>query len=343
MRGCELRNTHAPSDQESQREFYFLLRGDNEYLALGELRALLEAYNEYSKMHCYTMLCTVETREEVARELVNRAGFIKEAGVVHGVYDVFCEEDAVDAGKAVSGKPVYSTILKATVSDEDALGFLKSSGIKRSYRRGLGYRLYFTDGYAVLGSALFIGELNRVIEKSRSRPFKRSIALKPDLARALVNLTRARRGDILVDPFAGTGMVIIEAWSMGVLGLGVDIDYRVAMGMRSNIEFYRAPLIPLIGDSSVLLFREVDRVATDLPYGRGASTHGVEIRELYESFIQRMSEYLSSRGYASFLAPIWLEDYVDELITRYGFRLVERYYDYVHGGLVRVVSVVRKW
>jgi len=42
------------------------------------------------------------------------------------------------------------------------------------------------------------------------------------------------------------------------------------------------------------------------------------------------------------MTPLWLEDYVDELISQYGFKLTERYYDYVHGQLTRVINVVRK-
>jgi tRNA (guanine10-N2)-dimethyltransferase len=335
--------TSALTTTSERRLLYFLLRGENELLATGELRALLEAVGLDVKLNCYTMLCTVEAPIEAAREVFERAGFTREVGVVLGVYDAYSEDDAKLLKSELKGVRVYSTILKSTVPKDVAAMFTRVAEIAPGYRSKSRHALFFTDGFAVLGERLWIKDVESLIERGRKRPFTRSIAIRPDVARALINLTRARRGDILIDPFAGTGTILLEAWDMGVLAIGVDVDYELVRGMQMNISHASAPCIAILGDSAINVYREVDRVATDLPYGRGASTHGAEIKALYESFIHRLSEYLSKRGFAAFMSPLWLEDTVDEHLSMYGFKLVERYYDYVHGGLTRVISVVRRW
>ncbi|MEM1642678.1 MAG: RNA methyltransferase [Desulfurococcaceae archaeon] len=318
---------------------YFVLRGDNEHLARGELRALLEVFGEKCFVECYPMLCLSDCSEVVATGVTARAGFVKEAGRVIGVFNVYSEGDAREAG-VVLGGVAHVSVFKSTVSSSAVEEFKRRAGVVEKIG-GLGEkRLIFTSGLAVAGVKLSEQSYGELLKRARSLPFRRSISLTPDLARALVNLSRARRGCVLVDPFAGTGMILVEAWSMGVRGVAVDVDWRLVKGMKQNFEHLGVNAVPVVGDSRYSVFGEVDHVATDLPYGRGASTHGAEIRELYRLFFERLSEYLSRRGYACFMAPLWLEDYVDDVLDSSGFKLVGRYYDYVHSSLTRSISVV---
>ncbi|MGC8983160.1 MAG: TRM11 family SAM-dependent methyltransferase [Desulfurococcaceae archaeon] len=324
-----------------KQKTYFLLRGDNEHLARGELRALLELHSVEPRLECYTMLCISSASSEVAVEVVSRAGYIKEAGVVLGVFDAYSPSDAREAGALLDHK-AHVSVLKSTVSAEAVREFVERAGLVHRYGGLPENRLVFTDGLAIAAVKLAEQDTRGMALRASQRPFKRSIALTPEVARALVNLARARRGSLLLDPFAGTGTVLLEAWSMGIRGLAVDVDWELVKGMRENFAFFKANVIPVIGDSRQLSYVEVDHVATDLPYGRGASTHGVEIRGLYKEFFEKLSEYLSKKGYASFMAPLWLEEYVNEQLDLHGFRLVGRYYDYVHSGLTRVISVVTR-
>lgn len=321
---------------------YFVLRGDNEHLAEGELKALLEAYGQKASLDCYTMICLCDVGNQVASKVVRRAGFIKEAGTLLGVYDAYSVEDAREVARVLGDSPVHVSVYKSTVEERAVREFLEVAGIGQR-TRGIGEkRLIFSSGLVFLGVKEYVQDTKSMLHRAKCKPFKRSIALNPDIARALVNLTRAKEGSLLLDPFAGTGSVLIEAWEMGIRGIGVDIDWKLVKGMVTNIKYFNVGVIALLGDSRHLVYREVDHVATDLPYGRGASTHGVEIRELYRAFAERLSEYLSKRGYASFITPLWLEDFVDELLSSCGLRLAGRYYDYVHSSLTRVINVV-KW
>lgn len=321
---------------------YFVLRGDNEHLSKGELKAIIETYRHDAMLRCLTMTCLSSVGIEDALKIANRAGYVKEAGLLKTIQHV----DSIDIEsikKELESKTIHISIQKSTVSSELVKSVLSKLGVRWGFQ-GLGeFRIIFTDGYLLLGKKIYVKNYGKMLSTHTNKPFKRSIEITPDIARVLINLTRVKEGGLLLDPFAGTGSILIEAWSMGIRGIGVDIDWAITRGMAQNIRHANTNSIIILGDSRLIMYREIDHVATDLPYGRGASTHGVEIRSLYEDFMLNLSEYLSRGGYACFMTPLWLEEYVDELISRYGFYLLERYYDYVHGSLTRVINVVRKW
>lgn len=320
--------------------WYFLLRGDHEHLARGELRALLEVYDSSSTPQCYTMICVAKTRREVAEKVARRAGFVREAGVLLGV-EVITEARGEGFPDA-PGLALRVDVFKNSCGRRDLEAILN-----RLRERIRGLRLRGDAEYAGYVSDGYLFTARRVIKASgrseafENRPFKRSIALRPEVARALVNLAHLREGEVVLDPFAGTGTVLTEAWLMGIRGVGVEIDPVIARGLRENIAYYGANAIPVYGDSSKTSLTNFDGVATDPPYGRGASTRGLGARAVYEFFLRFLAEYLPHGRFASFLAPLRLEKYVLELASAYGLRVWGRYYHYVHSGLTRVVFAVR--
>jgi len=323
---------------------YFVLRGDNEHLARGELKALLEVLEASTSIECYTMICVTSSVSsvDIAKSVMSRSGYLKESGILLGVFNAYSEREAREASSLLEEKRAHVSVFKSTVSESSVKAFLKAAKIEHTTRGTGEYRLIFSDGFVFLGVKKLAASTKFLENRARSKPFKRSIELSPEIARVLVNLSRVRRGELLLDPFAGTGVVLIEAWSMGVRAIGVDIDSTIVRGMRSNVLFFNANSLVVYGDSRTLVYRCIDHVATDLPYGRAASTHGADIRDLYRDFVEKLSLYLSRSGYAVLMTPHWLEDYVDEILCSSGFRIVERYYDYVHSSLTRVINVV-KW
>jgi len=46
----------------------------------------------------------------------------------------------------------------------------------------------------------------------------------PQMIRALLNVIKMRKGEILLDPFVGSGTAVLEAQIMGINGVGIDIS-----------------------------------------------------------------------------------------------------------------------
>lgn len=317
-----------------ESRFYFILRGDHEHLARGELGGVLEAYSTLPELSCYTMLCIAEIPEEVASRAFRRCGFVKEYGSLRGVHDPYgFDPREIELG----GLRTHVTVLKSGADEaiyNELVGFLEKE------RRGGGgkeMRLILTDGLLFVGVKM--GEREHV--PRAKKPFTRSIEITPDIARALINLARAREGEVLLDPFAGTGTILIEAWRMGIRGIGAELDPVIARGLGDNLGYFGANSIPIWGDSTELSYVNIGSVATDPPYGRGAATHGVDILSLYDRFLGRVSEFLPKGRYMSFMAPTQLEDKVEEMLYLHRYIISDKHYHYVHGGLTRVIFAVR--
>ncbi|MDY6768561.1 MAG: hypothetical protein SVW02_00425, partial [Candidatus Nanohaloarchaea archaeon] len=74
------------------------------------------------------------------------------------------------------------------------------------------FRVYLVDGEAVLCRVQ--AEVDRGQFEARQnqfRPFSAPVTIHPRLARALVNLSQVERGGSVLDPFCGTGGILLEA------------------------------------------------------------------------------------------------------------------------------------
>lgn len=58
----------------------------------------------------------------------------------------------------------------------------------------------------------------------------------PQLARALLNISKARAGDLVLDPFMGSGTTLLEAWLMGLDSIGFDINPLARMVARTKVQ-----------------------------------------------------------------------------------------------------------
>ncbi|HUS99577.1 MAG TPA: THUMP domain-containing protein, partial [Candidatus Thermoplasmatota archaeon] len=97
----------------------------------------------------------------------------------------------------------------------------------------------------ITGNTAYIGVKKASIETSpfqqrrgHLRPFLSPITLHPKIARALVNLSRVNKQQTLLDPFCGTGGILLEAGLIGVHIIGSDIEEKMIEGCRKNLEFY---------------------------------------------------------------------------------------------------------
>ncbi len=159
--------------------------------------------------------------------------------------------------------------------------------------------------------------------KVAERPFFSPISLHPKYARALVNLTGVRRGQRLLDPFCGTGGILIEAASIGVRAVGSDISPEMVEGCKSNLRHFGLDWDELTeADVGVIdeMFDDIKAVATDPPYGRSASTRKEPIDDLYERAIPAISRTLRPGGGAGIVLPRPCPDRHDGLELRASFQ-----------------------
>jgi len=161
----------------------------------------------------------------------------------------------------------------------------------------------------MLHAGILLGEVDRQgleARKAENRPFNHPISLHPKLARALVNLTGIREGKTLLDPFCGTGGVLLEAGMMGCGVLGGDIDPRMVDGTVRNLGHYGIHKYDIrVTDVAEWpgMHAKVDAIATDPPYGRSASTAREPIASLYRRAFGACRDMLGPGGRMAIVLP----------------------------------------
>ena len=173
--------------------------------------------------------------------------------------------------------------------------------------------------------------------KSHYRPFSSPISIHPRVAMALVNLSGIMPGETLLDPFCGTGGILIEAGMMGAKLIGVDIKKNIVEGCRTNLEYYgMGDFILHTADATGVNISPVDAIVTDFPYGRSTYV-GADMEGLYEKAFAKMKDWLKDGKRAVVGLP---DRRFIELGSKY-LHLEEVYPMRVHRSLTRYFCVYR--
>jgi tRNA (guanine10-N2)-dimethyltransferase len=137
-----------------------------------------------------------------------------------------------------------------------------------------------------------------VARAPRQRPFWRSVSIDPRTSRALVNLANPPLRGSVLDPFCGTGSFLVEATLMGFEAFGSDIDRRVVAGAKANLDYEGVSAdVRMIDARDLGAWKSsFDALVTDVPYGRSASTHGVDSADLYDAFLRSASSVMVRGG-----------------------------------------------
>jgi len=177
------------------------------------------------------------------------------------------------------------------------------------------------------------------VKRSPSRkPFFHPSAMTAKLARCMVNLAKPKAGDLVLDPFCGTGSILVEACLMGCRVLGLDAKRKMIRGSRRNFKFYSiSPEGLIVADAKTLPIHNVDCVVTDPPYGRSATTLGWTTQEIVERTLEELTKVLMKGCRVCLATPKTMR--VGEVGEKYGFKHTASYFVYVHRSLTREIIV----
>ena len=171
------------------------------------------------------------------------------------------------------------------------------------------------------------------------RPFFRSILVPRQRARCLVNLTGVQPGQRFLDPFCGTGSLLVEAALVGAVACGSDIDSVMVNGSRANLRHEDLPgRVRRIDARRLNEWGTVfDALATDIPYGRSASTHGSSVDDLFHRLLVSAGDVLRAGAYAVVMAPAGLP-----APEHPEFAVVARFRERASASLTREIWLLRR-
>jgi len=175
----------------------------------------------------------------------------------------------------------------------------------------------------------------------RRRPFFHPTAMPAKLARLMVNLAQPKMGDLMLDPFCGTGGMLVEAGLIGCRVVGFDAKPHMLRGGLKNLKHYEIKLEGVaIADARYPPVTGVDCIATDPPYGRSASTLGTNTRRIVEDFLSAAADMLPRGAKICMASPETIQ--IGETAEEAGFKHLESHFVYVHRSLTREIVVFEK-
>jgi tRNA (guanine10-N2)-dimethyltransferase len=199
-----------------------------------------------------------------------------------------------------------------------------------------------TYGLVCSADRCYLGRLvcepdRRALDARRpfSRPFFHPGVMMPRLTRALVNLSGVEPGEVLLDPFAGTGGTLIEASLLGARAVGLDVDPVMLRGARLNLSGAELAL----ADAARLPLRSasVDAVVSDLPYGQSVHIRGETLDRLFDESLAEVARVLRAGRRAVIVThrPI-------EAIAARHLHEVDRFEQRVHKSLTRRILLLER-
>jgi len=325
-----------------------VLSGEHRTLPRAEVVAVAEAEEiDLRIVEEIDQLLIIESGSQIHRALRKRAALSKFGGDVVAVLDLPINESTLkEAFKpwSNSGMRVEFTRLRGY----GRAGVRYSDVVRAARDVGLGVRggegiidVVVSGGIALIGIRRF--EIKDAWFKARDpprRPVYMPGTMTAKLSRVFVNLSRARAGRPLYDPFCGVGSMLIEACVIGARPVGVDIDLRRVAGASVNLEHYGCPPAVMASDVCSSPVWRADAVATDPPYGRMTRAEGTDIRGLMACFLDHLADSLAAGAYGVFAQALEYVD--DEAVEERGLKIIEVHRNWVHGSLVREIYVVRK-
>ena len=329
-------------------------------LPLAELKAVMECENINAKINQITEGLVILENIDDENIMEYYKVLTKRLGYTHEIHELIFKSDIdnlskdvenihwneyIDETFAVRVKRIRSEI--DTVDWERELGTLilnNSKNIKVNLSKpktlirvvAHGEKLYIAIERIKLNKKHFEES------KPHKRPFFYPGSMNPKLARCMVNLSRIKEGQLLLDPFCGTGGILIEAGLIGCKVVGSDIYWKMQNGTAINLDYYGIEDYRTfhLDVRELKMYEKVSSVVTDPPYGISTSTGDVDGEDIFKEFFHAIYDNMKDNAYLCMASPHYVD--LQPMVNEVGFEIVEQYGIKMHRSLTRIISVIRK-
>jgi tRNA (guanine10-N2)-dimethyltransferase len=342
-------------------KLFFLLSGENATLPAAELAAILEAEEfAYKITEKLDQLVRLEANECSVNAVHRRSAYTMASAL-----ELFTCQAQDSAINEAANAADFSAVLSEGESFAVRIKRVKEYSAKSdtmNLERKLGRRILQNTsdtrvnlgkpdktffGVLTSGKLVFGLKLSEITPKTyserrpRKKPFFHPSAMPSKLARCMVNLARAKAGELVLDPFCGTGSGMIEAAFVGCRVLGFDVQRRMAEGTRRNLRHFGVePEGLVIADSRKLPLTRIDHVVTDPPYGKSATTMKSTTKQIVHDMLSSALPLLGAGQLICIASPKTIN--ISRIGVELGYRHVESHFAYVHRTLTREIAVFQK-
>ena len=329
--------------------YAFELSGEHESLPRCEALALVEAFSTRFSEIEFIEQCLIVEAEDLDVGVLGRR-----LAMTHRIIEVLavCPADLdalAEAASCLQLPPkkylVRARRIRNAAPPADAVEHEVGRILfARGYRADLSHpelllRAIITSGKIVLGVEVARTDRSSFeMRRPHLKPFFHPGVLMPRMARSLVNLTQVRAGEILLDPFAGTCGILIEACLIEVNGVGIEVQPSLVRGARCNLQGLDCSL--LLGDAKRLPLKDasIDAAVLDTPYGRSAKIMAASKELLLKESLEELFRAIRPGRRMAIVADRSIEEMIEEV----GFVLLQKHTDRVHRSLTRQIFICRR-
>jgi len=170
----------------------------------------------------------------------------------------------------------------------------------------------------------------------RYRPYFSPISIHPRIARSMVNLSNCSIGNTIIDPFCGTGGILIEIANMKIKAIGIDILNKMAEYSKGNLKHYNLKAKIIKGDIENLENYNFDAIVTDPPYGISTTTKGEGVEKLMKRSLALFANKMTSKQ------RLVMAVSNPELGQNKNYTTIHQFEWYIHKSLTRYILVMEK-
>ena len=331
------------------KRYAFELSGEHESLPRCEAIALVEIFSDRYREQSYLDQCLIVEAEGLdVRALGDRLA------MTHRIIEVMaiCEADLEDLAISVAllslpdesyrirARRIKNASPRADAVEHEIGRVLLGKGIRADLKSpNIELRAVITSGKIILG--VEVARVDRSSFEARRphlKPFFHPGVLMPRMARSLVNLTQIRAGERLLDPFAGTCGILVEACLMGIECLGIEAQGRLVKGAICNLENMNCALV--LGDAKRLALKDASiyGAVLDIPYGRSARILASSKEDLLKESLSELFRVIRPGRRMVIVA----DGPIDSQISNAGFRVIQSHLDRVHRSLIRHIFLCQR-
>jgi tRNA (guanine10-N2)-dimethyltransferase len=276
------------------------ISGENIEIANTEIRSIKETYNTFNILECIGKFIIISGDPDKIRNSAF-TNFISLITEENDNYENF-SKDTIPDGRfyvRVIGRPKretekFESEIGRNLGGEGRISF-KDPDFK--------IRVIFIEKW-YLCRLIYERDKKRFEDRrAPMRPFFSPVSLHPKYARYLVNTSGTIEDDTVLDPFCGTGGILIEAAMLGRKIIGNDSALNMVMGTKLNFKYFKIENYKIynIDIAKLTLEKPVDAIVTDMPYGRSSGIDNHDIVELYKESFKKFSELLKIGGKCSII------------------------------------------
>ncbi len=328
---------------------FFVLSGEHEQMAEAEVKELLTLYNmKPKKISKKNRILVIETDKMIKSEIIERLALTKYVGeVIEIIEDNKEYEKIIEKSKKIELKCDKFAVKCHRINNSNEvpidrinreIGAIIGKGKTVDLNKPeIEVNVLISDKIYLGVSKTKTGYVQCLKHHVKYRPEFYPISLDPRMARAMINVAGIKNDEILLDPFCGTGGILIEGADMNLNIIGQDVDVKMVDASLKNLAHFGLEGNIIEGDiSKIKNLKKIDAIVTDPPYGQSSSLKGESRNELMKRTMRNIKERLEIGKKLVIVVP------EKDMISNDGFEMKYHFPWYSHKNLTRNVIVLER-